>query len=659
MQIRKRFLKDSNLEVNPVHHLNENLTNCIQNSIGGIMKTLAIIFFVIISMALSAWEVGEVITTDYSWTDSNGEYHTLNNLVESGKTVFWFGGEDWSPSSNAAAETLNDWITQQNSEKLYFCGNFDWSSFGYDNLVFSNELNQILEDFTNGYIPLFVIIGNYNVIYYIDNTLDDALFILPQAINSFDKMSVLNPIDDQILVIGDENVFDISELFIDPQNDPITLSLNNNTDPSVVSAFVINDSLYISALSEGFSEISILGESIGETILYNLNIYVYDVSDNYILILDLCNSDNTETLFSTLEDIYPGGNVLMANDWNTFPMTNADAVFILLGIYDDNYILNENEVTPAIEYLNNGGNLYMEGGDTWAFDAQTSLHTLFNIEGTTDGNNDLSNIAGENIFAAMNWSYTGTNSYIDQLEPLGDAVTAFRNPDADYNCGIIYDNGVYKTVGTSFEITGLEGSNSLYDAVWGIIEFFELVGFPMDPPQNIYVNEWEGSVSWDAPDSTNVIGYNVYLDSLQVGFTEDLVYVFNNLESGCDYIAGITAQYCAGESEMISATFTYNGLVAEEVLIPQAKLIGNYPNPFNPATTIKYSLSTNDHVSITIYNLKGQLVNKLVDCQNQIGEHSVVWNGKDNCNKDVGSGLYLIRMRTENSSFTKKISLIK
>jgi len=72
----------------------------------------------------------------------------------------------------------------------------------------------------------------------------------------------------------------------------------------------------------------------------------------------------------------------------------------------------------------------MEGGDTWAFDSQTSLHDLFNISGTTDGNSDLSNISGENIFATMNWSYTGTNSYIDHLEPLGNAFTAFRNPDA-------------------------------------------------------------------------------------------------------------------------------------------------------------------------------------------------------------------------------------
>ena len=170
-------------------------------------------------------------------------------------------------------------------------------------------------------------------------------------------------------------------------------------------------------------------------------------------------------------------------------MERYNSTFVCLGVYSDNHVLSTSEGDLLANYLSNGGNLYMEGGDTWAFDAQTSLHTLFNIEGTTDGNNDLSNITGENIFAAMNWSYTGTNSYIDQLEPLGDAVTAFRNPDADYNCGIIYDNGVYKTVGTSFEITGLEGSNSLYDAVWGIIEFFELVGFPMDPPQNIYVNE--------------------------------------------------------------------------------------------------------------------------------------------------------------------------
>jgi Secretion system C-terminal sorting domain len=659
MQIRKRFLKDSNLVINSVLQLNENPNICIHNSIGGIMKTLAIIFFVFVSMALSAWEVGDVITTDYSWTDSNEEFHTLNELIDSGKTIFWFGGEEWSPSSNAAAETLNNWIPQMNSDETYFCGNFNWSTIGYDNLVFSNELNQILEDFTNGYIPLFVIIGNFNVISYLDNDLNEALTILPETFNSFTKMSVLNPIEDQIMVIDDENVFDISDLFIDPQNDPITLSINNNTDPSVVNAAMINDSLYISALSEGLSEISILGESIGESIEYSLKIDVYDLSNNYILIIDLSNEETTDALHSVLEDIYPGGNVLMTNDWNTFPMTTADAVFILLGIYNDNYILTENEAATAIEYLNNGGNLYMEGGDTWAFDTQTTLHTLFNINGTTDGNSDLSNIAGEDIFASMNWSYAGTNSYIDHLEPLGDAITAFRNPDADYNCGIIYDNGDYKTVGTSFEITGLEGNNSLHDALWGIMDFFELVGLPMDPPQNIYVNDWEGSVSWDDPDSTNATGYNVYLDSLQIGFTEELSFNFNNLESGCEYTASISAQYCEGESELISATFIYNGLVADEILIPRAKLIGNYPNPFNPSTTLKFSLNAQDHVSLSIYNICGQLVKKLVDAEFDSGEYAIVWNGEDNSNKRVSSGMYFLRMQTSEYSASRKIMLIK
>jgi hypothetical protein len=89
------------------------------------------------------------------------------------------------------------------------------------------------------------------------------------------------------------------------------------------------------------------------------------------------------------------------------------------------------------------------------------------------------------------------------------------------------------------------------------------------------------------------------------------------------------------------------------------KLNGNYPNPFNPTTNISFSLKERQNVQIYVYNTKGQLVKRLISQNMNAGNHTVVWNGKDNNGRSVASGIYFYRMNTEKSSFTKKMMLIK
>ncbi len=85
----------------------------------------------------------------------------------------------------------------------------------------------------------------------------------------------------------------------------------------------------------------------------------------------------------------------------------------------------------------------------------------------------------------------------------------------------------------------------------------------------------------------------------------------------------------------------------------------NYPNPFNPETTIAYSLKDAGMVDLTVYNVKGQMVKKLVAGTQNPGAHSVVWNGKDSQNKGVGSGIYFYKLTTKNFQSVQKMMLIK
>lgn len=86
---------------------------------------------------------------------------------------------------------------------------------------------------------------------------------------------------------------------------------------------------------------------------------------------------------------------------------------------------------------------------------------------------------------------------------------------------------------------------------------------------------------------------------------------------------------------------------------------GNYPNPFNPETTISYSLGENSDVVIEVFNLKGQKVRTLVNENKNRDHYTVLWNGKDDIGKAVSSGIYYYRMKTINLEETRKMILVK
>jgi hypothetical protein len=85
----------------------------------------------------------------------------------------------------------------------------------------------------------------------------------------------------------------------------------------------------------------------------------------------------------------------------------------------------------------------------------------------------------------------------------------------------------------------------------------------------------------------------------------------------------------------------------------------NYPNPFNPTTTIAYSLPNDGMIELTVFNIKGQLVKTLVKGEQLAGSYETVWNGKDNNGKNVSSGIYFYKLSTEDDTIMKKMLMLK
>jgi len=115
------------------------------------------------------------------------------------------------------------------------------------------------------------------------------------------------------------------------------------------------------------------------------------------------------------------------------------------------------------------------------------------------------------------------------------------------------------------------------------------------------------------------------------------------------------------ESEpALSNEIDYNPLVETDLIKPgTTALKGNYPNPFNPSTTIAFSVANKGRVCIDVFNLKGQRVKTLVNNEYTAGSHIVVWNGVADNGKPVGSGVYFYRMTAGGYTSTQKMLLLK
>jgi hypothetical protein len=174
--------------------------------------------------------------------------------------------------------------------------------------------------------------------------------------------------------------------------------------------------------------------------------------------LDMTPITGAALLAAVEEFGYPNERVYNTQTWTKYPLGDGvDAVFVCLGIFPNNRVLGVDEALVLKDYLDSGGNVYMEGGDTWFFDPQTVVHPYFRINATSDGSSDLFNVRGQQgtVYQNMNFVYSGENSWIDHIEPLGGSQKILYNPATSTGVAIANNAGSYKTIGASFEFGGL------------------------------------------------------------------------------------------------------------------------------------------------------------------------------------------------------------
>lgn len=106
--------------------------------------------------------------------------------------------------------------------------------------------------------------------------------------------------------------------------------------------------------------------------------------------------------------------------------------------------------------------------------------------------------------------------------------------------------------------------------------------------------------------------------------------------------------------------FEFSNVIQISTALPdEFHLFQNYPNPFNPETTISYNLPRGSHVDLTIYNVNGQQVRKLIDEFQKAGKFTVTWDGTEESGAPVSSGVYFYRIKALHSAIFRKMIFAK
>jgi len=189
----------------------------------------------------------------------------------------------------------------------------------------------------------------------------------------------------------------------------------------------------------------------------------------------------------------------------------------------------------------------------------------------------------------------------------------------------------------------------------------ELVSFSAD------VSEEFVKLMWQTATETNNFGFDIErrIDGVafsKIGFvpghgTTTIPQIYDYEDK--DVLAGRTYSYRLKQIDT-DGSFEHSAILQVEINLPQNFVLSqNFPNPFNPETSIRYELPEAVDVKVSIFNLLGNEIRTLVHEQKEAGVHSIIWNGKDNAGREVATGAYLYRIKAGEFVETKRVTLLR
>ncbi|MCD4818583.1 MAG: T9SS type A sorting domain-containing protein [Candidatus Cloacimonetes bacterium] len=189
-----------------------------------------------------------------------------------------------------------------------------------------------------------------------------------------------------------------------------------------------------------------------------------------------------------------------------------------------------------------------------------------------------------------------------------------------------------------------------------MVEKFQLVLFD---PNHYQTDDGNGVIQFNYhtinnPDATNnytTIGIENMTQSDGIEYTFAGIYPASASEIGNEFALKFTTD------NPDNHTFSDDSIISNKSIV----LHGNYPNPFNPVTTISFELTIDntENTEISIYNMKGQRIKKLEIRDLKLGINKVIWDGTDGNNNQVSSGIFFYKLKSGKFTATRKMILMK
>lgn len=175
-------------------------------------------------------------------------------------------------------------------------------------------------------------------------------------------------------------------------------------------------------------------------------------------------------------------------------------------------------------------------------------------------------------------------------------------------------------------------------------------------------------ISWSPNSENDLAGYRLYygFQSRNYVYSKDVgtrtEWTLNNLDPQKKYFVALTAYDIAGNESGFSTEVSAfpDTVESAESSVPHVIILyQNYPNPFNPLTTISYELTKDEHITLRVLNPTGQTIKILFQGEQKAGFHKIEWDGRNEFDRDIASGVYFIRLETAFFQLTKTMIIFR
>jgi YVTN family beta-propeller protein len=259
-------------------------------------------------------------------------------------------------------------------------------------------------------------------------------------------------------------------------------------------------------------------------------------------------------------------------------------------------------------------------------------------------------------------------SHIIQMVEIGHSLWQLVvDPDGDYIYVTDRETDQVRVIdqATLAEVTAID----VGDDPWGIDVTLDgsRIVVACEDDSNVYVID---TSDW----STTVVFLEQYADPRDVDILDSegfafiaggtllsavtkvyIVQLSDNTLKDSFVVAGGTNANCLAVQPQITSDSTG---VPEGSFEPRVRL-ECYPNPLNPKTTIRYSLPSPSVVSLSVYDVSGRLVTVLEEGERSAGDHEITWLGRDSSGDDIATGVYFVKLMTEDGGATARVVLLK